>query len=102
MYRGTTPTNIFNVDVDLTEATEIYITYAQRGKPVPATVLEKSRSDLTVTDTQLTVKLTQEDTLKFVSGEVSIQIRAKFSDGTAIASNIIKTTADIILKEGAI
>ena len=41
MIRGTTPTNIFNVDVDLTTATAIYITYNQNGK----TVFEKSLAD---------------------------------------------------------
>lgn len=32
MFRGTTPTNIFNVNVDLTNAEVIYITYSQQNK----------------------------------------------------------------------
>ena len=41
--RGTTPTNKFNVSMDLTEATVLYITYAQLGK----TVIEKTLADVT-------------------------------------------------------
>lgn len=98
MFRGTTPTNVFNVDVDLTNAEVIYITYKQQNK----VVFEKEKSDITVTETALTVKLTQEETLKLTEREVEIQIRARFSDGTALASNIIKTTASKILKDGVI
>lgn len=98
MFRGTTPTNVFNVDVDLTNAEVIYITYKQQNK----VVFEKEKSDITVTENSLTVKLTQEETLKLTEREVEIQIRARFSDGTALASNIIKTTANKILKDGVI
>lgn len=98
MFRGTTPTNVFNVDLDLTNAEVIYITYKQQNK----VVFEKEKSDITVTENSLTVKLTQEETLKLTEREVEIQIRARFSDGTALASNIIKTTANKILKDGVI
>ena len=98
MFRGTTPTNVFNVDVDLTNAEVIYITYKQQNK----VVFEKTKDDITVTENSLTVKLTQEETLKLTEREVEIQIRARFSDGTALASNIIKTTASKILKDGVI
>lgn len=98
MFRGTTPTNVFNVDVDLTNAEVIYITYKQQNK----VVFEKTKDDITATAQTLTVKLTQEETLKLTEREVEIQIRARFSDGTALASNIIKTTASKILKDGVI
>lgn len=98
MIRGTTPTNIFNVDVDLTTATAIYITYAQNGK----TIFEKTIADITVEADKLTVTLTQAETLKFDDRDVAIQIRAKFADGAAIASNIINTAVDEVLKDGVI
>lgn len=98
MFRGTTPTNIFNVDIDLTNAEVIYITYKQQNK----VVIEKTKDDITATTETLTVKLTQDETLKLTEREVEIQIRARFSDGTALASNIIKTTASKILKDGVI
>lgn len=96
--RGTTPTNYFNVDLDLTEADAIYITYVQKGE----VVFEKDISDITVEAERLSVKLTQEDTLKLDEGEIEIQIRAKMSDGTVVASNIVKTTASRVLKDGVI
>ena len=98
MIRGTTPINHFNVDLDLTEADVIYITYKQNGK----VAFEKEKSDIAVTAERLSVKLSQADTLKLDAREVEIQIRARFPDGNAVASNIIKTTASRILKDGVI
>ena len=98
MRRGTTPTNTFDVDVDLRQASVIYITYSHLGK----TVVEKEINDITIEENTLTVELTQEETLAFPKGEIEIQIRAWFPEGLAIASNIIKTTASRILKEGVI
>lgn len=98
MYRGTTPLNIFTVDADLTTAEVIYITYKQ-GCQV---VIEKDIDEIEVTANKLTLRLSQEDTLKFDYREVEIQIRARYPDKTAIASNIIKTTVEHILKDGVI
>lgn len=99
MRRGTTPTHIFKTSIDLTEAEVIFITYRQGNE----NVLEKTREDLIVTEEQISTKLTQEETLLFsVSDAVKIQIRAKFADQSAIASNVITTKADVILKEGVI
>lgn len=99
MRQGTTPTHLFNVDVDLTTAVVIYITYEQ-GK---RTIIEKTKEDITITENTLEVKLTQEETLAFsLSSRVDIQIRARFEDGSAVASNIMRATVEEILKEGVI
>lgn len=99
MRRGTTPTHIFEVDVDLTEAEAIYITYRQ----VEDVILEKTIEDMTIEPETITLSLSQAETLAFrVPLAVSIQIRAKFPDGTAIASNIIHTDVEAILKGGEI
>lgn len=97
MKRGSTPTNTFSVDLDLTGAT-VFITYKQGGK----TIVEKTGSDITVTSTSLETQLTQEETLAFAQGEVEMQIRYVFPDGTADASDIMRTKADRILKDGVI
>lgn len=105
MRRGTTPTNTFTTDVNLTGAT-VFVDYEQRGN----IILEKTGADLdiTVVETQtgttstIELELSQEDTLSFKPGEVLIQIRAVYPDGTAIASNIIRTTAERIIKDGVI
>ena len=99
MFRGTTPTNIFETDLDLTAAEVVFVTYKQFG----GIVLELEKDDLTIEADKITAKLTQAQTLKFrESCGVEVQIRAKFSDGTAVASNIISTTAERILKDGEI
>lgn len=98
MHRGTTPTNIFRIDVDLTNASVLFITYKQNGK----VVLEKSIDEVKIQKNIVSVYLSQKDTLLFTEGIVTIQIRAKFSDGSVIASSLIRTNAREILKEGEI
>lgn len=99
MYRGTTPTNVFTTDLDLTEADVVYITYKQGEK----TVIEKTKDEITVEAEQITVELTQEDTLMLKSpSPVGIQIRARFADGTAVASNVMTASVEQILKDGVI
>ena len=100
MRRGSTPTNTFVTDIDLSNAT-VYVSYEQNG----AVVVEKTGSDLTFTSGQtytISLELSQEDTLKFKPGTVMIQIRYVFPNGAADASNIIKTTAERIIKDGVI
>ena len=99
MRRGTTPTHTFNTDIDLSEASVIWLTYKQNGK----VLFTKEISDMTITAESISVTLTQEETLMFETDRnVKIQIRARFSDGSAIASNVIQTSANAILKEGVI
>ena len=100
MKRGTTPTHTFSVDVDLTSATAIYLTYKQGNQ----TIVERDNTEMTVTAESIQVKLTQEETLAFNSAaNIQIQIRAVFSDGTAIASDILTVSpAGQILKDGVI
>ncbi len=99
IIRGTTPTNIFNVNVDLTEAEDIIISYAQKGN----VVINKMISDIDVTEDTLSTTLTQTETLKLdATYNVEIQIRALFDDGTAIASDIISVDVGAILYEGVI
>jgi len=76
----------------------VFITYWQNGE----VVLEKTAADITPTETGFELSLSQAETLKFVPGPVKIQLRAKLPDGTAIASDIISTSAKEILKDGAI
>ena len=97
MRRGSTPVNVFDVDVDLTGAT-IYITYRQNG----VNIIEKTGQDISVTSKDLTVSLSQEETLTFTEGVVEIQIRYVFPDGSADASNIMRVSAERILKDGVI
>lgn len=99
VQRGTTPTHKFNTSVDLTSATEIYITYKQSN----LVKIEKAKADCMVTAEDVSVTLTQADTLN-LNGKllVQMQIRAKFANGTAIASNIMTSDVGVLLKDGEI
>lgn len=106
MFRGTTPTNTFTTTIDLSEMSVIYISYKQRGE----VKIEKTKEDITFTEETvdeattyvMSVQLSQEDTLALVDTPVEIQVRAKNSGGTAIASEIIKVPVERILKDGEI
>ena len=98
MKRGTTPTNTFKTNIDLTGAT-VFLTYSQRGR----VVLEKTGDDLEISAEAIVTRLTQKNTLGFDAlQKVSIQIRYVFPDGTAGASNIMTASVGEILKDGEI
>lgn len=87
MYKGTTPTLTFTfTDCDPTLAESIIVTIAKQG----VTVLEKATSALTITETSVSFKLSQEETLAFPTGEVQCQINLLYSDGSRVATNIVK------------
>ena len=99
MRRGTTPLQHFDVNVDLTGAEAVYVSYAQNCR----VLVEREKADVEITPTSVEFRLTQEESLKFRDDMgVLIQIRARFPDGTAIASNEIKAKVEKILKEGVI
>lgn len=99
MRRGTTPTLIFNVDMDLTSAEELFITFRQDDR----TIVEKTKDECVVETDKITMYLTQEDTLAFSSASrIRVQIRARFDNGDAFASNIVDVRTREILKEGVI
>lgn len=104
LYRGTTPKQIFNLGFLLENEEEIYVTYAQGG----AVVFEKELSeiekiiDIDTGNTVLTFTLSQNETLTLKDDYIDIQIRIKYLDGTAIASDLIRTYTSIILKDGEI
>lgn len=126
--RGTTPYHSFVLPLSLDSISELYITYLQNDE----VILDKSLSDDSVSlievesnlenasmeeilteeseekETQVTVHLTQEDTLKFTFYPAAekniavIQIRVLTSDGEAYASNPIQERIFGVLKDGVI
>ena len=100
MWRGTTPTYTFTLpeEVKLDDFTTVYLTFSQNGH----NVLEKTKEELEATDEGFRLLFSQADTLCFSPGPVRIQLRARMPDGTAVASNVISTTAQEVLKDGEI
>lgn len=102
-YRGTTPTHIFEVDIDLRTVTELYLTYKQGDECNQKVVLEKTLDDVVVNEETVVTELTQEETLAFCpEDKVWMQFRVKFPNGQALASNIMVTDFNGILKGGVI
>lgn len=97
MKKGTTPSLVFSVDVDLRQA-QCYITFAQRNK----VVIEKStvKSELEVDENTIICPLTQDDTLALNLGTVEIQLSYIFADGKVDKSDIVTATVERVLKEG--
>ena len=100
MWRGTTPVHTFTLPegVALDDFAVLFVTYAQGGR----TVLEKNKDELEAADGGFRLVFSQADTLCFAPGPVKIQLRGRFTDGRAVASDIVSTTAQEVLKEGEI
>lgn len=86
MYRGGTP----ELRYELPMAYEGYVekcrlTFKQNER----TVLEKRESDFTVNGNMISVKLTQEETLKFSKGDYTMQLKIKTLDGNILYSEKI-------------
>ena len=97
MRRGTTPTITITTDIDLTSASNLFVTFKQGDR----IVFEKTLDDVAVTENTVICKLTQEDTLALKDSMVRFQIRATIGDAK-VASNIMTAQVSDILKGGAI
>ena len=129
IVRGTTPYHTFIVPLTAQQIDEVYITYLQNGE----VILDKTKSDVEILDvdletenahmedleeeiieeaeptsSQVTVHLTQEDTLKFKffpaaeKNVAVVQLRILDTDGEAYASDPVHERIYGVLKEGVI
>ena len=99
MIRGTTPKLEFTIPFGTDLIKEVYVTFAQGAN----VILEKQLADCVCEGERLVLKLSQADTLAFMHGQlVDVQLRVKTVNGEALASDIIRTTAERILKDGEI
>ena len=97
--RGTTPTFVFNLPFDVSTLANCEIYFAQDD----TLFVTKSLSDCVASGNQITVTLTQSDTLAFDDEEkLQIQVRFIYTDGTVEATNVTKKKVGQILKEGEI
>ena len=99
MRRGTTPTHTFSTDVDLSDSSVLYVTYEQNN----GIIVEVDKSRCSINENSVVTSLTQEETLKFQDcGDVLIQIRAGWSNGKRVASNIMRVPIERVIKDGVI
>ena len=84
--RGTTPTLVLTFSdetLDLTQASNVYVTIEAAGQ-----ILTKPGSALAVEERQISVFLSQSETLAFSPGRVKIQVNWIYADGKRGASEI--------------
>ncbi|MBR5823713.1 MAG: hypothetical protein IKY67_06190 [Paludibacteraceae bacterium] len=99
MIRGTTPSLTFNLPFDVSNIKTVWVTFSQKHFEV----LSLETEQLQLKGQTISVKLTQDQTLSLKQDEdVEIQLRILTNNGDALASNIMRTSADRILREGVI
>ena len=106
IIRGTTPILTFHVkneQLDLDDIAEIWITFKTKAG-VKVKDKTYTREDVAIDNTEHTIELflTQEDTLDFSNTNMVVQLRVRFNDDMAFASDIIDIPIGHILKEGVI
>jgi hypothetical protein len=101
MYRGTTPTITFKISSDLNfnYIKEVWFTLVSGSKKITKT---KSECSLDEDAKTISITLTQEETLKFSTGSVNVQMRILTKEGKAFATPIKTLSINNILKEGVI
>ena len=99
IFPGTTPTLSFTLSFDPALLAEAWITLQQS----PTDTITKTLSDCEIVGNKLSFTLTQEETLKLIpNAQILIQMRVRFADGSASASQVIRVDAAYILTGGVI
>lgn len=99
MRRGSTSVITLTVPdcLDLTAYKTVYITFAQGTKRITK---KSGDPGVTLEPRKAIVQLAQEDTLKFVTGPVEVQLRYITQDGRVEATEIAKTyNRNVLLEE---
>ena len=85
MRRGTTPTHTFEIPFDTSNIKTAMVIYAQED----AEVFRKETGECNFDGNKISVKLTQEETLKLKCAQtVQIQLRILTNDGEAMATDV--------------
>lgn len=96
--RGTTSLHEFFTELPTDGLAALYITYVQNDE----VIVEKQLADATLEEGKISVTLSQADTLAFVAGRATCQIRVKYTNDSAFATDEVACKVLDILKEGEI
>lgn len=101
MYRGTTPLFSFKLDTDIDLGTvdALFVTFKSLLNEVS---FSKDDCVIDAETKTVSVRMTQEQTLQFFPGEVSVQIRLRVGQNTAYATPVKTVRMDDILMDGVI
>ena len=102
MYKGTTPTFIFELDtpIDLTDMSEVWITIRD-GAGVKHN-WDITRATLDDTEKTVSLTLTQAETLEMAPGIGAVQIRFLTTSGHALTTQKTQINISTTLKGGII
>lgn len=94
MFKGGTPTHIFNVAIDISLIKDVKITYSQDSK----VILTKKTDECQIHDGEIRTRLSQEDTFLFDGSKfVNIQLRVLTHEGDVLPSKIFtKSVAECL------
>ena len=99
IHKGCTCTDTFNFPYPRSEVATLFITYSEEEE----VIVEKTVDDCDFLEGKISVKLSQEETLRFGDNAcVETQIRGRLIDNTAIKSKIVKVYTDRVLKKDVI
>lgn len=102
MYRGSTPTFTFEFDIEFNGLTALSVVFSQKEE----VKVEKTLEECEVKGNQITITLTEEETLKFETDGMrnlytDVQFKFGFDDKRVI-SDIVQVVVKPILKDGAL
>lgn len=92
MIRGTTPTfqlKLKDDSIDLTAAENVYATFKQGSK-----IVTKTGEDIVVNPHRVDVYFSQEETLKFRTGRLEIQLNWTYNDGSRACTKIVSKSVN--------
>lgn len=96
MIKGTTPTYTYTLPFTVGTLANYQMLFGQNG----VSVVEKSKEQCTVTETDISGTLTQEDTYLFNEKyPLEVQLRVKTIDGDVLATELHKEPVDICLSD---
>ena len=99
MIPGTTPKHIFKIPLDASQIKTVHIAYAQQDE----LVLVKTESDCELNGNTVTVKLSQEDTLKFNENTMAkVQLRIITTENESLATCIMAVSVGELLEDGVL
>lgn len=99
ILRGTTPTFTFTLPFEADTLDAFWVSFKQQKAELNK---EKGDSGVTQNLKDITVTLSQEETLNFAAGKCQIQIRGRDKFGKAIASNTMSIEVADVLRSGVI
>lgn len=102
MFRGTTPTFIFELDTDtdLTTLSQVWVTIQDvLGRQ---TTWDINRVTIDNEHKRISLTLTQQETLPMIPGIGRVQIRMLTNEGVALTTYCEKIPINMIIKEGVI